>query len=63
MDDKLLMDDQLYKPDEAARRLDCSGIFLARDRMRVTPRIPFIKISPKFVRYRGSVLKAIMAGT
>lgn len=61
MDTKLLMDDQLYKPETTAEILDCSINFLAKDRMKKTPIIPFVKLSPKFVRYRGSVLKSIMS--
>lgn len=61
MDARILVDDQLYKPETTADILDCSINFLAKDRMKEKPLIPFVKLSPKFVRYRGSVIKGIMS--
>lgn len=55
-----VLDDQLYAPKDAAGILNCSVNYLAKDRMKTAPMIPFIKLSPKFVRYRGSEIKRIM---
>lgn len=59
-DDGQVLDDQLYAPKDAAQILDCSVNYLAKDRMKSAPMIPFIKLSAKFVRYRGSEIKRIM---
>jgi len=55
-----VLDDQLYAPKDAAGILNCSVNYLAKDRMKSAPMIPYIKLSPKFVRYRGSEIKRIM---
>jgi len=61
VDGGLILDDQLYTRPEAAGILSCSVNYLAKDAMKETPTIPFIKLSPKFVRYRGSVLRGFMS--
>ena len=55
-----ILDDQLYAPKDAAGILNCSVNYLAKYRMKTAPMIPFIKLSPKFVRYRGSELKKVL---
>jgi len=55
------MNERLLKRKEAAELLSCSLNFLAKDAMRETPRVPFVKLSSKFVRYRLSDLNAFMA--
>jgi len=60
MNDGQIMDDQLYTRPEAAEILGCSLNFLAKDAMKQKPMIQFVKLSPKFVRYRGSEIKRIM---
>ena len=55
-------EDRLIRPKDAAELLACSLNFLAKDRMSDKPRIPFVKMSSKFVRYRLSDLNAFMAG-
>jgi len=60
--DGRVMDDQLYTRPEVSVILSCSINFLAKDAMKETPLLPFIKLSPKFVRYRGSDIKRFMNG-
>lgn len=57
----VLTDDKLYRPEDTASILSCSLNFLAKDRMKETPLIAFVKLSPKFVRYRGSEIRRVMA--
>jgi acetolactate synthase small subunit len=42
---------ELLTTEEAANYIDHSIAFLNKDRMLATPRIPFLKESPRYVRY------------
>ena len=50
------MTHKLYSTKEAAAYLGVSESFLQHDRMKDTPKIRFIKMGYKLVRYRKSVL-------
>ena len=56
----LFTNDELVSPAIAARLLSVGIGFLERDRMRSQPRIPFIRISARAIRYRMSDLRAYM---
>lgn len=58
---KKLSDDQLYSTEDTAAFLACSVNLLAKDRMKSNPIIPYVKLSRKFVRYRGSIIKGVMS--
>jgi hypothetical protein len=64
---EIAMPEKLLTTEQAAEYLSVSKAYLHRDRFIANqsgtpPVIPFLKISPKIVRYRLSDLEALAAG-